>query len=97
MSVTKVVSCVGVLAGLGFGIFASVKNFDPDAHQSQDMAESTRIFSELLTQIGMASMQAASLGLLTGLTGFVIDCLTCCKFVTEEELAEKRSLMHGIV
>jgi hypothetical protein len=89
MSFTKVFGGLGALAGFGFGIFAAVKNFDPDAHQSEEMAQATRVFSELLTQVAMVGLQAGALSTLAGIAGSVVDCLTCCKFADTESLKAK--------
>ncbi len=86
MSFTKISSTVGGLAGLGFGIFAATQNYNIE-NQADSMAESTRHFSELLTQTGMVAIQSASLSLYLGLVGAVLDCITCCKFLDKQELS----------
>ncbi len=74
---------VGTVAGLGFGIYASVKNFDLD-NQSDSMTHASRFLSELLTQGGFATLQAATLGFFAGVAGAVFDCaISCCSAASD--------------
>src|SRR5262245_32587799 len=91
MTLYKYLGFAGGMAGLGFGIFASVKNFNPDAHQAEEMAQAQKIFSELLTQIGMAGLQACTLALLSGMAGGLIDLISYFNSEKEEYLIDLTS------
>jgi hypothetical protein len=82
--ITKTCSAVGVLAGMGIGIFAAVSNFNPNAHQAESMTESNRVFLELLFQIGSIGIYSGALGFLGGAVGLLGDAITCCKFVDSD-------------
>lgn len=87
MYCTKTFSAIGALVGFGFGIYAAIKNFDPDAHQTASMAETNRIISETLTQIGTIGLQSLALGAVSGIVGAVLDCARCCQCAMAHENA----------
>lgn len=91
MSITSIFSGVGSLAGLGIGIYAATQNFDPEAHQAASMTESTRIFTEILLQIGSTGLYSVGFGVIAGVIGLIGDAVTCCKFVDNETKGSVKS------
>lgn len=95
MSISQVSGAVGALVGFGFGIYAASANFNPDAHQAESMTHATRVFAELLFQIGTIGLYSGSLGLIAGVAGLIGDAATCCRFVSAEETKSVKSSYFG--
>lgn len=55
-SIAKVTSTIGALVGFGFGIYAARENFNADAHQAASMEHATKVFSEILLQVGHVAL-----------------------------------------